>query len=55
MTRQEAIDAIISTWNQRDNNCCISQADEEESETLMRECLFALGVKTAEIERNKYE
>ena len=50
MTRQEAINEIMSTWSQRDSDFCATQEEYELSRKEMHEALNALGVTDEEID-----
>lgn len=50
MKRQEAIDALIGAWLQRDGEFCVGSAEHEGSAREMRNALHALGVSDEEID-----
>jgi hypothetical protein len=52
MTRQEAIDALVSAWAQRDQEFVVSADGARQSDAEMREALHALGVSDAEIDHD---
>lgn len=49
MTRQEAIEMIISTWLQRDGEFVCSDTEADESKRELRDALLALGVTDDEM------
>lgn len=49
MTRQDAIDTLMATWYQRDNEFCVGRTEEEDSKRELHAALRALGVTDEEM------